>query len=277
MLLQDVFIFHHLPADLAGHRVLPDALAVHAGQVGFELILRGAELATLVTGLGEGGVVVQPVFLQCVGQSELLTTLLTVQGLLMVLLHVKAVHSVRVVSQITLGAPHDGPVLQVAGLQAGDLLVVSHRVRDGGGEEVSLDMSLQGGVDTEGAGALVALVVPLRHTRPATLLLLAALQQSGTVRVGLVEQLVFLQAFLHAELAGTEGAAHHVPSGAAQPRLVEDVGHPLGLLLLQAQAGDLLRVADLQVVDHAAPLTELLVTNLTPLPPNLPSLTQLFL
>ena len=52
----------------------------------------------------------------------------------MVLLHVKAVHPIRVVGQVALGAPHDGPVLQVAGLQAGDLLVVSHGVRDGGGD-----------------------------------------------------------------------------------------------------------------------------------------------
>ena len=63
VLLQDVFVLHHFPADLAGDGVLPDALAVHAGQVGLELFLRGAELATLVTGLGKGGVVVEAVLL----------------------------------------------------------------------------------------------------------------------------------------------------------------------------------------------------------------------
>ena len=63
VLLQDVFILHHFAADLARDGVLADALTVHAGQVGLELFFRGAELTTGVTGLGEGGVVVESVFL----------------------------------------------------------------------------------------------------------------------------------------------------------------------------------------------------------------------
>ena len=79
----------------------------------------------------------------------------------MILLHVKSVHTISIVSHITFGAPHDFPVLELDSLKACDLLSVADRVGHGGGQQVRLQVSLQGRVDAEGAGAFVTLIVTL--------------------------------------------------------------------------------------------------------------------
>ena len=63
VLLENIFVLHHLAAYLAGDGVLPDTFAVHTGQVGLEIFFGGAKLSTLIAGLGEGSMIVESVFL----------------------------------------------------------------------------------------------------------------------------------------------------------------------------------------------------------------------
>ena len=151
--------------------------------------------------------------------------------------------------------------LEVAGLETCNLLGVSDWVGDCGGEEVSLYVPLQGGVDSERGGALVTLVVPLRHPVTRTRLLLVVLEKFWVVWVCLVQPFMFLQTFPHGELSRAVGAGHHVAGGAARTR------HLAGLLVPAGQAGELTGVADLEVGHHAAPPIELLVAGLAPLSP----------
>ena len=104
-------------------------------------------LATILAILGEGGVVVQPMSVETVGESEPLSTFLTSHLLGVVLLHVLLVHSACRVDEITLDAPHHYSVSDLVGLESDPpvrQLVLLVLRSCGGRQHVGFHVPLQG-------------------------------------------------------------------------------------------------------------------------------------
>ena len=119
-------------------------------------------MSAVLTVLGETGVIIQTVVLQCVWHRELLAALLAGESLVVVLLHVETEHPDGGVGQVAGRAPHDVPVLQLLGFQP--LVGVRPLVGGAGRQLVSSVVSLQGLVHLELTLAPVTLVVPLGDT-----------------------------------------------------------------------------------------------------------------
>ena len=160
--LQTVLVLHHLPTDLTGNILLHHPNTVSHSQVLLEQFLSGTEVATVVTGFGETGVVIQTMVLQSIRHGELFTTLLAGESFVVILFHVKTEHSDGCVREVTRHAPHDVSVLQFLCFES--LVRIVSLLRSAGGQLVSSVVSLQGLVHLELTLAPVTLVVPLGDT-----------------------------------------------------------------------------------------------------------------